>query len=38
LFDIQMVTPVTGQLGAVEISREEYLTRLADAVELRCVF
>lgn len=38
LFDIQMVTPVTGQLGAVEISREEYLARLEAAVELRCVF
>jgi len=38
LFDIQMVTPVTSQLGAVEISREEYLTRLEDAVELHCVF
>jgi leucyl/phenylalanyl-tRNA--protein transferase len=38
LFDIQMVTPITRQLGAVEISREEYLTRLEDAVELRCVF
>ena len=38
LFDIQMVTPITRQLGAVEISREEYLKRLAAAVELRCVF
>ena len=38
LFDIQMVTPITRQLGAVEISREAYLKRLAGAVELRCVF
>jgi leucyl/phenylalanyl-tRNA--protein transferase len=38
LFDIQMVTPITRQLGAVEISREEYLKRLAGAVKLRCVF
>jgi leucyl/phenylalanyl-tRNA--protein transferase len=38
LFDIQMVTPVTRQLGAVEISREEYLKRLAAAVKLPCVF
>ena len=28
LFDIQMLTPVTRQLGAIEISREEYLRRL----------
>ena len=38
LFDIQMVTPITRQLGAVEISREEYLKRLEAAVELRCSF
>ena len=38
LFDIQMVTPITRQFGAVEISREEYLTRLEAAVELRCSF
>ncbi len=29
LFDIQMLTPITRQMGAVEISREEYLSRLA---------
>jgi len=34
LFDIQMLTPVTRQLGAVMISREEYLRRLASAVKL----
>ena len=38
LFDIQMVTPIARQLGAVEISRAEYLKRLAGAVKLRCVF
>jgi leucyl/phenylalanyl-tRNA---protein transferase len=31
LFDIQMLTPITRQLGAVEISREDYLGRLASA-------
>ncbi|WCJ61210.1 leucyl/phenylalanyl-tRNA--protein transferase [Fontisphaera persica] len=34
LFDIQMVTPITARLGAVEISREEYLRRLKQAVAL----
>lgn len=38
LFDIQMRTPVTRLLGAVEISREEYLRRLAGAVKLECRF
>jgi len=38
LFDIQMVTPITRQLGAVEISRDDYLARLAQAVKLPCVF
>ncbi|MCW5557157.1 MAG: leucyl/phenylalanyl-tRNA--protein transferase [Verrucomicrobiae bacterium] len=32
LFDTQMVTPVTRQLGAVEIPRSDYLRRLADAL------
>lgn len=32
LFDTQMVTPVTRQLGAVEIPRAEYLGRLAEAL------
>lgn len=32
LFDVQMVTPATSQLGAVEISRDEYLRRLQVAV------
>ncbi|HXT39768.1 MAG TPA: leucyl/phenylalanyl-tRNA--protein transferase [Candidatus Angelobacter sp.] len=38
LFDIQMATPVTRQLGAIAIPREEYLRRLAKAVEAGCVF
>ncbi len=32
LFDIQMLTPVTKQFGAVLISREEYLGRLGAAI------
>jgi leucyl/phenylalanyl-tRNA--protein transferase len=38
LFDIQMLTPATRQLGAVEIPREEYLKRLKAAVHLDCNF
>ena len=38
LFDIQMLTPVTHALGAIEIPRAEYLQRLARAVELNCKF
>ena len=38
LLDIQMVTPITSRLGAVEIPREEYLRRLAEAVERGCAF
>jgi leucyl/phenylalanyl-tRNA--protein transferase len=38
LFDIQMVTPATASLGAVEISRVEYLRRLKAAVSLPCEF
>jgi leucyl/phenylalanyl-tRNA---protein transferase len=38
LFDIQMLTPVTAQLGGITVPREEYLRRLADAVEMRCAF
>jgi leucyl/phenylalanyl-tRNA---protein transferase len=33
LFDIQMLTPATRQLGAVEISRSDYLRRLNKAVQ-----
>ena len=38
LFDIQMLTPVTRSLGAVEISREEYLRRLDEATRRKCSF
>jgi leucyl/phenylalanyl-tRNA--protein transferase len=38
LFDIQMVTPATRRLGAVEIPRSEYLQRLKYAVELSRAF
>lgn len=38
LFDIQMITPATRQLGAMEISREEYLKRLKAAVQAKCEF
>jgi len=38
LFDIQMVTPITAQLGAVEISRQVYLRRLKEAVSLPRTF
>jgi leucyl/phenylalanyl-tRNA--protein transferase len=38
LFDIQMITPATRQLGAVEIPREEYLKCLKVAVRMGCEF
>lgn len=38
LFDIQMITPATRQLGAVEIPRAEYLKRLKTAVQMDCAF
>ena len=38
LFDLQMVTPITRTLGATEISRREYLARLAIAVTQTCSF
>lgn len=38
LFDVQMVTPHTRYLGATNLSREEYLRRLGEAVEMRCQF
>jgi len=34
LFDTQMITPATAQLGAVEIPRVEYLKRVEAAVKL----
>ncbi len=38
LFDTQMVTNVTSALGAFEIGRNEYLTRLSSAVFRNCDF
>ena len=38
LFDIQMLTPITEQLGGITIPRGEYLKRLAAAVEKQCSF
>lgn len=38
LFDIQMVTEATRPFGALEISRTEYLARLAAAIKLDCHF
>jgi len=38
LFDIQMTTTVTAQLGAIAIPREDYLKCLAQAVELPVSF
>jgi leucyl/phenylalanyl-tRNA--protein transferase len=38
LFDIQMLTPITEQLGGVKIRRRLYLTRLAKAVTKSCRF
>lgn len=37
LFDIQMLTPITTQLGGIEIPRAEYLRRLARVVETQTV-
>jgi leucyl/phenylalanyl-tRNA--protein transferase len=38
LFDIQMLTPITAQLGGTTIPRKEYLRRLPEAVEKNCSF
>jgi leucyl/phenylalanyl-tRNA---protein transferase len=38
LFDIQFLTPHTARLGAVEIPRQEYLTRLRQALACRVTF
>jgi leucyl/phenylalanyl-tRNA---protein transferase len=38
LFDIQMLTPITEQLGGKNIPRSEYLERVAEAVEKPCRF
>ena len=36
LFDIQMITPATRLLGAVETPRHQYLRRLRSAIEMNC--
>lgn len=36
LLDIQMITPVTLQFGALEIPRADYLQRLEVALQLGC--
>ena len=38
LFDIQMLTPITAQLGGITIPRAEYLSRLAQAVKQTVAF
>ncbi len=38
LFDIQMLTPITTQLGGTTIPRAQYLQRLASAIEKPCSF
>ncbi len=38
LFDVQMLTPVTRQMGGIAISRAEYLRRLALALKRKCSF
>jgi leucyl/phenylalanyl-tRNA--protein transferase len=38
LFDIQLLTPHTARLGAVEIPRAEYLVRLRRALTVRTTF
>jgi leucyl/phenylalanyl-tRNA---protein transferase len=38
LFDIQMLTAVTSSLGAIQISRTEYLKRLSLALQEPCSF
>ena len=38
LFDVQMLTPVTRQMGGIEVSREDYLGRLRAALQRSCMF
>jgi leucyl/phenylalanyl-tRNA---protein transferase len=38
LFDLQMLTPITAQLGGSELPREQYLQRLAHTLGRACVF
>ena len=35
LFDTQMLTPVTKSLGAIEVTRDDYLKRLAKAIAIQ---
>ncbi|HYG36160.1 MAG TPA: leucyl/phenylalanyl-tRNA--protein transferase [Clostridia bacterium] len=38
LFDVQLLTPITTQLGGLNIPRDLYLKRLAEAIEKPCSF
>jgi leucyl/phenylalanyl-tRNA---protein transferase len=38
LFDVQMLTPITAQLGGITIPRQQYLRRLAQAVHQPVAF
>ena len=38
LFDIQMLTPITTQLGGITIARSDYLERLKRAIARNCSF
>jgi leucyl/phenylalanyl-tRNA--protein transferase len=38
LLDIQQLTPHTARFGAIEISRREYLARLAEAIGMPVSF
>ncbi len=38
LFDSQVITPHTARLGAIEIPRKEYMSRLAKALKRDCKF
>lgn len=38
LFDTQVINPATERLGAINIPRESYLARLAEAIALPCKF
>ena len=38
LFDVQVLTPTTRQLGGINISRQDYLARLAGAVAMNVSF
>lgn len=36
LFDVQMITPIVRQMGGIEITRDAYLCRLAEALGREC--